>query len=106
MPEIIRQAILVDIVSNLMVQAAGVRKNEHDRSKTAFRENEIICLRYGLTNGDAHTLDEIGSIIGVTSERIRQVQVRQRSRLRYAVLRAKYGDNISNMYKKTGGNDS
>ena len=38
------------------------------------REETIINLRFGLNGGQPHTLDEIGNRIGVTRERIRQIE--------------------------------
>ena len=39
-----------------------------------YREREIIRLRYGLSDGCAHTLSEVGKIFSVTRERIRQIE--------------------------------
>ncbi len=39
-----------------------------------YREREIIRLRYGLSDGYAYTLSEIGKIFAVTRERIRQIE--------------------------------
>ncbi len=39
-----------------------------------YREREIIRLRYGLSDGYAYTLSEIGKIFSVTRERIRQIE--------------------------------
>lgn len=38
------------------------------------REIEILVLRFGLDNGEARTLDEVAEIIGLTRERIRQIE--------------------------------
>jgi RNA polymerase primary sigma factor len=40
-----------------------------------YREREIIRLRYGLQDGYAYTLSEVGKIFSVTRERIRQIEV-------------------------------
>jgi RNA polymerase primary sigma factor len=40
----------------------------------SYREREIIRLRYGLSDGYAYTLSEIGKIFSVTRERIRQIE--------------------------------
>jgi RNA polymerase primary sigma factor len=47
------------------------------------REAGIIRLRFGLTDGHQHTLDEIGRIYGVTRERIRQIEAKTMSKLRH-----------------------
>jgi RNA polymerase primary sigma factor len=40
----------------------------------SYREREIIRLRYGLSDGCAYTLSEIGKIFSVTRERVRQIE--------------------------------
>jgi len=40
-----------------------------------YREREIIRLRFGLTDGYAYTLSEVGKIFSVTRERIRQIEI-------------------------------
>jgi RNA polymerase primary sigma factor len=39
-----------------------------------FREREILQLRFGLADGYAYTLDEIGKIYSITRERVRQIE--------------------------------
>ena len=46
------------------------------------REREIIKLRYGLWDGYTYTLEEVGAFIGVTKERIRQLQIKAEAKLR------------------------
>ena len=43
----------------------------------------MIQLRFGLTDGRPHTLDEIGRVYGVTRERIRQIEARSMAKLRH-----------------------
>jgi hypothetical protein len=40
----------------------------------SIREAGVIQLRFGLIDGQPHTLDEIGRVYGVTRERIRQIE--------------------------------
>jgi len=47
------------------------------------REGWVIQLRFGLKDGHAHTLDEVGRKFGVTRERIRQIEARALRRLRH-----------------------
>ena len=46
------------------------------------REREVIRLRYGLGRGRALTLAEIGRRLGVTRERVRQIEVKAVAKMR------------------------
>lgn len=46
------------------------------------REQQVIRLRYGLGDEKTHTLEEIGEILGVTRERVRQIESRAMEKLR------------------------
>jgi RNA polymerase primary sigma factor len=48
----------------------------------APRDREVIELRYGLRDGHSHTLDEVAQVLGVTRERIRQIEMRGLLKLR------------------------
>jgi RNA polymerase primary sigma factor len=50
------------------------------------REREVVQLRFGLADGEPHTLDEIGVRMSVTRERIRQIEVRALGKLRCSAL--------------------
>ena len=47
------------------------------------REAGIVRLRFGLTDGQPRTLDEIGRIYGITRERIRQIENKTMAKLRH-----------------------
>ncbi|MBB6473998.1 RNA polymerase primary sigma factor [Sphaerisporangium rubeum] len=47
------------------------------------REAKIMALRFGLVDGKPHTLDEIGKHLGLTRERIRQLEKESLSKLRH-----------------------
>jgi RNA polymerase primary sigma factor len=47
------------------------------------REAGVVRLRFGLTDGQPRTLDEIGRVYGVTRERIRQIESKTMSKLRH-----------------------
>ena len=46
------------------------------------REQKILDIRFGLSDGVAHTLEEVGQVFGVTRERIRQIEARALERIR------------------------
>ena len=64
--------------------AALVQKEEVQEMLSTLTEKEqkILRLRYGLEDGSVHTLEETGQILGVTRERIRQLESRALEKLR------------------------
>jgi RNA polymerase primary sigma factor len=48
------------------------------------REAGVVSMRFGLTDGQPKTLDEIGKVYGVTRERIRQIESKSMSKLRHS----------------------
>jgi RNA polymerase primary sigma factor len=59
------------------------------------REVRILQLRYGLLDGQSYTLEEVGRKMGVTRERVRQIEAQALSRLRHPSHRRKLRDYIS-----------
>ena len=59
------------------------------------REVQILKLRFGLSNGETHTLREVGLKIGVTRERIRQIEAQAIRRLRHPEIQHKLRRYIS-----------
>ncbi len=53
-------------------------------SRLPEREAHILELRYGLMDGETHTLEEVGREIGVTRERVRQLEAQALNRLRHS----------------------
>ena len=47
------------------------------------REAGVVAMRFGMTDGQSKTLDEIGKVYGVTRERIRQIESKTMSKLRH-----------------------
>lgn len=47
------------------------------------REREVLYMRYGLEDGRARTLEEVGQVFGVTRERIRQIEAKALRKLRH-----------------------
>lgn len=64
---------------NILVQKEEVKELLETLSG---REQEVIRLRYGLADGKTHTLEEIGATLGVTRERVRQIEARAMEKLR------------------------
>jgi RNA polymerase primary sigma factor len=68
------------------VEAVGetMRREEVDSvlCELTFRERKIIELRFGLKDGRARTLEEVGDRFGVTRERIRQIEFKTLAKLR------------------------
>ena len=56
------------------------------------REVRILQLRYGLLDGQAYTLEEVGRKMGVTRERVRQIEAQALSRLRHPSIKRKLRD--------------
>ncbi|WP_222851149.1 sigma-70 family RNA polymerase sigma factor [Phytoactinopolyspora mesophila] len=67
--EIVAQAMLRDQVSSVL-------------SCLTERERWVVRLRFGLDDGRTRTLEEVGRVLGVTRERIRQIERRTLSKLR------------------------
>ncbi len=53
------------------------------RHVVSEREAGVVSMRFGLTDGQPKTLDEIGKVYGVTRERIRQIESKTMSKLRH-----------------------
>jgi RNA polymerase primary sigma factor len=46
------------------------------------REQRVLCMRFGIGGAGEHTLEEIGTVFGVTRERIRQIEAKALAKLR------------------------
>jgi RNA polymerase primary sigma factor len=60
------------------------------------RERAVVRLRFGLEDGQAHTLEEVGRTFGVTRERIRQIESKTLAKLRHPHRRQKLQDYLDN----------
>lgn len=56
------------------------------------REVRILQLRYGLLDGESYTLEEVGRKMGVTRERVRQIEAQALSRLRHPSVKRRLRD--------------
>jgi len=60
------------------------------------RERKILEMRFGLTDGVAHTLEEVGQDFGVTRERIRQIEAKVLQKLRDHPMNVRIRENYTN----------
>jgi len=70
------------------------------------RERKVVILRYGLNDGDERTLEEVGKILNVTRERVRQIEDRAFKKIRSDYHLKKKLDKIQNTSPKTEENTS
>ncbi len=56
------------------------------------REREVLCLRYGLHDNRARTLEEVGKVFGVTRERVRQIEKKATQKLKKKPILAQLMD--------------
>jgi RNA polymerase primary sigma factor len=69
--------------------AATMLLHEHVESvlsQLGERERAVVRLRYGLTDGEPRTLEEVGRAFGVTRERVRQIEAKSLAKLRHPRL--------------------
>jgi RNA polymerase primary sigma factor len=60
------------------------------------RERKVVCLRFGLEDGQAHTLEEVGKAFGVTRERVRQIESKSLAKLRQPLRSSQLRDYLGN----------
>jgi len=72
-------------IDEAVVQIEIDQQLEQLMAQLTGREAEIMRYRYGLTDGQAHTLEETGKQFGLTRERIRQIEKDVMRRLRFFV---------------------
>jgi RNA polymerase sigma factor (sigma-70 family) len=80
--DLVRDEDAVDPEQRATTLAANA---ELDRALSCLHERErsVLELRYGLTDGEPRTLEEIGELYGVTRERIRQIEKKTLAKLRH-----------------------
>jgi len=57
-----------------------------------LRERQVLEMRFGLKDGQSHTLEEVGQAFGVTRERIRQIEAKALRKLRHPMRSRKLRD--------------
>jgi RNA polymerase primary sigma factor len=78
------------IPPSLAAEESMLKQDLHQMlNRLPAREVQILKLRYGLTGGKRHTLQEVGEKLGVTRERIRQIESQALRRLRHPGIRKK-----------------
>lgn len=78
----------VEVVTHTLLK----RQIQDILSSLPPREVRILQLRYGLLDGQSYTLEEVGKKLGVTRERVRQIEAQALSRLRHPTHSRKLRD--------------
>ena len=74
--------IEVPSVEDIALLHEKLKVIESELNQLPERERKIIILRFGLEDGEPKTLEEVGRVIGVTRERIRQIEAKALKKLR------------------------
>ncbi|MCA1846400.1 MAG: sigma-70 family RNA polymerase sigma factor [Actinobacteria bacterium] len=84
-------AELADVIADKGADApfeAAAAAMQHDEVQAALtvlskREQQVLDLRFGLTGGEPHTLEQVGQTFRLTRERIRQIEAKALTKLRH-----------------------
>jgi RNA polymerase primary sigma factor len=76
-----------------------IRREEIDGilGRLTLRERDVVRLRFGLDDGRARTLEEVGSALNVTRERVRQIETKALQKLRQPSRRNRVRDYLEPM---------
>jgi RNA polymerase primary sigma factor len=79
---------LIEDIGFMDPQEAGIYVSHMDQMNKVLqtlapREEQVICLRFGMIDGSEKTLEEVGQRLSVTRERIRQIEVEALRKLRH-----------------------
>ena len=75
-------------------EGTDIEEDIESVARRDFLERKILYLYYGLDDGEERTLEEIGSLLGVTRERIRQIRNRAFEKLR----ESPHGDSLQGFW--------
>lgn len=89
--DLLEQSIFPDTDERLL-QASFTRALEDALEGLPPREREVLQLRFGLQDKKARTLREVGEILGLSRERVRQIETRALRRLRRSHLSSNLAD--------------
>jgi RNA polymerase sigma factor (sigma-70 family) len=82
--------------SDSLEEKTAMEDIEEALSHLSDREREIVRLRYGLKDGRNYTLEELGQMLGVTRERVRQLEMKALRVLRHPMIGKRLLDHIGN----------
>ena len=76
---------------------AGAKSTDYNEMEEILdslseRERKVLEMRFGLLDGQGHTLEEVGQEFGVTRERIRQIEAKALRKLRHPIRSRKLRD--------------
>ena len=79
----------------LAVEAVGQEVLEQALAALPERTRQVLVLRFGLASGTPRTLEEVGALLGVSRERVRQIERRALATLRRPEVRARLEDLVA-----------
>jgi RNA polymerase primary sigma factor len=74
-----------------LMEESLTREVQNNLSHLSPREIQILSLYYGIGDKESHSLEEVGEVLGLTRERVRQLRERALRRLRFRLMRPKKG---------------
>ena len=75
--------LTVDAPADMATKRMLAQAVEEALGELTDREQEIVRMRFGLDNGQARTVEDVGKEFGVTRERIRQIEAKTLAKLRH-----------------------
>ncbi|MEW6365964.1 MAG: RNA polymerase sigma factor RpoD/SigA [Acidobacteriota bacterium] len=72
----------VDPVEDAMIRESLLQQIDESLNELDPKEREVISLRFGLDGGEARTLKEVGDLLRLSRERVRQIEARAKHKLR------------------------